>query len=87
MIPPEMKDFPNAVERLKVAFTDATTGQEAIDDLDKVSTDFGADKKALISSPTSQFFTQGTPESDFNEANKDELFKKVREEHPDVPLE
>ena len=87
MIPEEMKDLPNAVERLKVAFTDATTGQEAIEDLDAVASEFGGDKKSLISTPTSAFFTQGLPEVDFNEATLDELFKKVREEHPDVPLE
>ena len=37
MIPQEMKDLPNAVERLKVSFTDATTGQDAIEDLNAVA--------------------------------------------------
>ena len=86
MIPQEMKDLPNAVERLKVSFTDATTGQDAIEDLDKLASDFQGDKKTLLQSPSSQFFTGGMPKpEDFDENTKADLFKKLREEYPDVP--
>merc|ERR1712146_609748 len=79
MIPQEMKDLPNAVERLKVSFTDATTGQDAIEDLDKLASDFQRDKKTLLQSPSSQFFTGGMPKpEDFDENTKADLFKKLR---------
>ena len=86
MIPQEMKDLPNAVERLKVSFTDATTGQDAIENLDQVSSEFEGEKKSLLQSPSSQFFTSGTPSPEgFDENEKADLFKKLREDYPDVP--
>lgn len=86
MIPQEMKDLPNAVERLKVAFTDATTGVDAIENIDTVAKDFDGDKASLLSSPSSKFFTSGqTAPTDFSENEKADLFKKLREEYPDVP--
>ena len=86
MIPQEMKDLPNAVERLKVSFTDATTGQDAIEDLDQVASGFEGDKKSLLQSPSSSFFSGGMESPDgFDENEKANLFKKLREDYPDVP--
>lgn len=86
MIPQEMKDIPNAVERLKVSFTDATTGQDAIENLDQVAAEFAGDKKSLLQSPSSNFFTGGMESPDgFDENEKADLFKKLREDYPDVP--
>ena len=86
MIPQEMKDLPNAVERLKVSFTDATTGQDAIEDLNAVAKEFEGEKSNLLSSPSSKFMSSGSPApSDFDEKEKANLFKKLREEYPDVP--
>ena len=86
MIPQEMKDLPNAVERLKVAFTDATTGADAIEDINSVAKDFQGEKASLLSSPASKFFTSGSvAPTDFDENEKANLFKKLREDYPDVP--
>ncbi len=86
MIPQEMKDLPNAVERLKVSFTDATTGQDAIEDINAVAKEFEGEKNNLLSSPSSKFFTSGMPApTDFDENEKASLFKKLREDYPDVP--
>ena len=86
MIPQEMKDLPNAVERLKVSFTDATTGQDAIEDINAVAKEFEGEKSSLLSSPSSKFIASGSPApTDFDENEKANLFKKLREDYPDVP--
>jgi hypothetical protein len=86
LIPQEMKDLPNAVERLKVAFTDATTGSEAIDNLDAMAAEFTGDRASLISSPSSKFFSGGMSDPGaVDENEKADLFKKLQQEYPDVP--
>ena len=89
MIPAEMKEFPNAVERMKVSFADATAGNDAITDLDAAAANETTEKKNLNSAPSSEYFKGGLVDtgSDFDAAKKDEYFNKMRAEHPDVPLE
>ena len=69
MIPTEMREFANAVERLKVTFDDATTGQNPIEDLDSLSSIQGDTAlNMLLSSPTSEWFKAGAPDEPHNEA-------------------
>ena len=87
MIPAELKEIPNAVERLKVAMKDATTGTNAVPDLDKVAADFKGPKKDLISTPTSQWMKDGMPNDNpsFSESKKADLKAKVKAAFPEVP--
>jgi hypothetical protein len=90
MIPQEMREFANAIERLKVAFTDATTGNESIEDLDSRLETIAKGLKGgdLISSPQSDFFRNGMPEDNppFDAAKLKELAEEARRDHPEVPL-
>lgn len=87
MIPTEMREFANSIERLKVAFTDTTTGNNPIEDLDSLSnvaeTVKGAD---LISSPTSQWFKDGAIDEGYDEVKLKDYLRDVQKEFPDVPL-
>ncbi len=87
MIPNEMREFANAIERLKVAFTDATTGQNPIDDLDSLSTVAQSVKGAdLISSPTSQWFKDGAIDEGYDEVKLKDYMRDVQNEFPDAPM-
>jgi hypothetical protein len=83
-LPPQFREFPNAIQRLRVAITDATTGVEAVDNLDARAADF-PDKKELISSPQSEWFQSGLPTAEFNAKEKAELLEKLKKSHPNVP--
>ena len=87
MIPAELKEIPNAVERLKVAMKDATTGANAVPDLDKVASDFKGPKKDLISAPTSQWMKDGMGNDNpsFSASKKADLKAKVKAAFPEVP--
>ena len=87
MIPAEIKEIPNAVERLKVAIKDASSGPNAVVDLDKVASDFKGPKSDLISTPTSKWMKDGLPNDNpsFSEATKNDLKQKVKAANPDVP--
>lgn len=87
LIPNEFRDLNNAIERLRVALTDATTGPDAIENIDTVLSQFT--KEELISSPQSQWFRDGRPEPEepFSEAKLDELTEKAKREYPQVPME
>ena len=89
MIPSEMRDFPQAVERLKVAFTDATTGPDA-----KTAAELGeilatiAEKRELISSPNSAWVQGGMQQGEStNEEKLNDLYNQVKAANPDVPEE
>ena len=86
MLPEEMKEFPNALERLKVALQDATTGADSVSDIDKFAADIG-NKKELISSPTSQWFKDGMPESGAkaDQTKLKDLAEKLKAKYPDIP--
>ena len=87
MIPSELRDLSNAVARLEVAFKDATTGVDAVDNLDKRAAEF-PNKNELISSPNSQWFKAGQPADNvpFSSSKKDAAFEKLRQEYPEVPV-
>jgi hypothetical protein len=91
MIPQEMREFANAIERLKVAFTDATTGADAVT-LDDINSRFGEIAKKsqvseLISSPQSEWFKTGAPTpTDFDAGKLKRLAEDAQKEHPEVPL-
>ena len=87
MIPTEMREFANAVERLKVTFDDATTGQNPIEDLDslKVQQDDTA-LNVLLSSPTSEWFKGGAPDETVNEDELKDALRDVQKEYPDIPM-
>ena len=84
LIPATMREFPNAIDRLKVAFQDATTGADAVSDLDAAAATF-SNKQELISSPQSKWIKNGMQSTDFSKSRLDELYSKVRQEFPDVP--
>lgn len=91
MIPDYLKELPNAMERLSVAFKDATTGTDAIGDIDKVAESF-ENKRELISSPQSEFFSSGmqAPSGGSDEdvaAEIEGLIDKLRQQYPEVPFE
>lgn len=86
LIPAEMREFPNSMERVKVAFKDATSGADSVTNLDSTAETF-ANKQELISSPQSQWFKSGMPNSDYSKDKADELLKKLKSEFPDVPSE
>ena len=87
MIPAEIKEIPNAVERLKVAIKDSSSGPNAVADLNKVAADFTGPKSDLISTPTSAWMKAGMPNENpsFSESLKNELKQKVKSANPDVP--
>ena len=86
LIPSELRDLSNAFARLEVAFKDATSGVDAVDNLDKRAADF-PNKTELISSPQSNWFKSGLPADDapFSSKKKDEAFEKLRKDYPEVP--
>jgi len=86
LIPQEMKDIPNAIERLKVAFKDATEGTDALADIDGAAAGF-TDKKSLISTPTSDWMKGGMSPAGYDESKKNELKDKVQKANPGVPME
>eukprot|EP01041_Mallomonas_annulata_P007828 gene7828-16008_t len=85
MIPDTMRELPNAIERVNVAFKDATTGQDAVGDVDTLSSVMS--KEDAISSPQSKWFKEKFPEDTpaYSESQKDDLLKKARAKFPDVP--
>jgi hypothetical protein len=87
MIPSELRDISNSLARLEVSFKDATSGPDAVDNLDSRAKDF-PNKSELISSPQSKWFKDGQPtdEVPFSQSKKDELFNKLRKEYPEVPV-
>jgi hypothetical protein len=86
IIPAEMREIPNSIERLKVAFQDATTGPDS-KTLAELSVELtSSNVKELISSPNSQWFRGGMADSDTTDKAKlDELYSKLQAENPDVP--
>eukprot|EP00607_Mallomonas_marina_P005961 CAMPEP_0182427458 /NCGR_PEP_ID=MMETSP1167-20130531/17211_1 /TAXON_ID=2988 /ORGANISM="Mallomonas Sp, Strain CCMP3275" /LENGTH=108 /DNA_ID=CAMNT_0024609703 /DNA_START=196 /DNA_END=522 /DNA_ORIENTATION=+ len=86
MIPDSLRDMPNAIERLKVAFKDAIEGSEAVSDLDSLPSVLT--KEEAISSPQSKWFKEKYPDSDpaFSDSAKEDLLQKVKSEHPEVPM-
>lgn len=84
LIPATMREFPNAIDRLKVAFQDATSGADAVADLNAAADTF-SNKQELISSPQSKWIKGGMQSTDFSQSRLDDLYNKVRQEFPDVP--
>lgn len=63
IIPQNVKDVGTAIERLKVAFKDATEGPDAkpLSELSDLATKMA--NKEILSSPTSKWFREGSPET------------------------
>lgn len=87
LIPDYLKEIPNAVDRLEAALKDATSGTDAIGDLDKMAASF-ENKQDLISSPQSDFFAKGMviEGGDTTGEDVDSLINGLREQYPEVPL-
>lgn len=87
-IPAELKELPNALERLRVAFKDATSGPNAVPDLNAAAASWTGPKTDLISSPTSDWMKNNMPNENpsFDEQTKKDLYEKVKSANPDVPL-
>mmetsp|Transcript_15394 Transcript_15394/g.14759 ORF Transcript_15394/g.14759 Transcript_15394/m.14759 type:complete len:162 (-) Transcript_15394:231-716(-) len=90
MIPGEYREFANAMERLKVAFDDATAGVDGLENLDDLAS-VAADTKIaeLLSSPQSKYFQDGAQDEQIpfdGEATKD-LLADVQRDFPEVPME
>jgi hypothetical protein len=58
MVSPEIRELPNAIDRLMVAFTDATTGAEAVEDLDAAAATFPPEE-LWSSAPSSDWGKSG----------------------------
>ena len=88
-VPSEIKELMGAIERVKVAIKDATSGANAVTDLNKVASEFTAPKSDLISTPTSTWFKEGMKNDNpsFNANLKAELKAKVKAANPEVPEE
>lgn len=87
LVPDYLKEIPNAIERLNVAFKDATSGADAISDIDSVAASF-SNKRDLISSPQSDFFTQGMKtEGSVDEGEVEKLLQRLKQQYPEVPHE
>lgn len=86
-LPQELKDVPTAIQRLKVAFEDATGGVDKIGDLDSALNDINL--KDLISSPTSKWLREGMPKDDppFSKSRLNELKEELSQKYPQVPFE
>eukprot|EP01035_Chromulina_nebulosa_P018052 gene18052-23697_t len=85
LIPAEFRDVLNAIERLRVAVKDGTTGPDAATDLDKDSKSFNFND--LISTPNSQFFKKGRQvDGKFDPALIEELKADLRKAYPDIPV-
>ena len=89
MIPTEYREFGNAMERLKVAFADASSGVDGLEDLDSlaaiaINTTVGQ----LLSSPQSKFFQSGAADDEvpFDENKLKDLLADVQRDFPDVPM-
>jgi hypothetical protein len=85
ILPDYLKEIPNAIERLNVAFKDATSSANALNDLDAAVSSF-SDKRELISSPQSDLFSEaGRKPPDSGEVER--LIKQLRQQFPEVPYE
>ena len=84
-VPSELRDIPLAVERLIVAFRDATTGVDAVENLDESAKMFTDEK--FISTPQSKWFKEGAPKEEYSSSTKSSLRDKLTRNHPEVKLE
>lgn len=87
MLPDELKEIPNAIDRMRVALQNAMTGADAVKDIDAAAAGF-TNKQDLISTPTSAWMKAGMPNDNpaFSETLKAEYYDKIRQENPDVPV-
>lgn len=85
LVPDYMKEIPNAIERLKTAFQDATTGANAIADLDSIAAGV-VNKRELISSPQSDLFNHENKKSP-DPAELRRLVDELRQQYPEIPYE
>ena len=83
LVPTELRDISGALERLKVAFKDATTGVDAVTDLDNIAAQF-SDKKDVISSPTSKWMKSGFPDEPASESKLSDLLTKLKKDFPEA---
>jgi hypothetical protein len=79
ILPSHVRDISNSLGRLKVSFQDATSGTEAVEDLNASAASF-PNKAELISSPQSAWFKSGSPDDDvpFDNAKKQALLSKLK---------
>ena len=83
LVPTELREISGALERLKVAFKDATTGVDAVADLDNIAAQF-SDKKEVISSPTSNWMKSGFPDEVASESKLSDLLDKLKKDFPEA---
>ncbi|RYH30932.1 hypothetical protein EON65_03890 [archaeon] len=84
MIPEQLREFGNAIAKLKVALADSITGVESVKDLNKRVA--GMEKKGAISSPTSQWFKSGMPKPTVDKAAKQQAKEEIKRQFPQAAL-
>jgi hypothetical protein len=87
LIPNEFRELKNALQRLRVAFVDASTAPKDADgtpgeafDLDKMAAQF--DKKELIQSPQSKWIKEGMQDVDYSASKAEELLEELKKKYP-----
>jgi hypothetical protein len=85
VLPESLREMPLALERLNVAFKNAMTGTEAVENLDESVKMFKDEK--FISSPQSKWFREGAVTETFSETTKKNLLQSLQQQHPEVKAE
>eukprot|EP01031_Cornospumella_fuschlensis_P037762 gene37762-45876_t len=84
MIPDQLREFGNAVAKLKVALADSITGVEGVKDLNRRVA--GMEKKGALSAPTSEWFKAGMPKPTVDQAAKQRAKEEIKRRYPQAPI-
>lgn len=84
LVPDELREVYNAMNRLQTAVTEANSRAEGMDDYDqRVS---ALNKLDLVSSPQSEWFKSGMPTEMPNEETLQKLREEMKAKYPQIPF-